>query len=211
MRIVGGSARGRKIMAPRGRATRPTLDHIREALFNILGARVEGAHVLDLFAGTGAMGIEALSRGAEHCVFVESSPAALKLITSNLKDLDLADRATISSGDVFRQATRLRRRGEIFDIAIAAPPYRLIATDAGEARLLRFMGDLSDSGVLSPEACAVIEQAAAPNWSGAIAAPWTLLDRRRYGGTALTLLVRKKDNTGGSETTSDGEGAERGD
>ena len=197
MRIVGGSARGRRLLAPRDSAIRPTLDHIREALFNILGARVEDARVLDLFAGTGAVGIEALSRGAAHCVFVESSPAALRLIAGNLEGTGFAGRATVFRGDVFRYATRLRRAGGAFDIVLAAPPYRLIATDAGEARLLRFLGDLSDTGVLSAEACAVIEQAAAPGWSGAVVAPWTLLDRRRYGGTALTFLVRKKDNTGG--------------
>jgi len=209
MRIVGGSARGRRLLAPRDSTVRPTSDRVREALFNILGARVDGVRVLDLFAGTGALGIEALSRGAAHCAFVESSPAALRLIAGNLEDAGLAGRATVLRGNVFRQRTRLRRAGAAFDIVFADPPYGLIATPAGQARLLRFLGELSDAGILTAEARVVIEHAAPTDWSAAVVAPWTLFDRRRYGGTALTFLARKKENTGGSGTMSEDPGTER--
>src|SRR5579864_1384618 len=88
MRVVSGTHRGRMLRAPKGRATRPTSDRVREALFSIL-ASVEGANVLDLFAGSGALGIEALSRGAVSATFVDSAPAAIAAVRANLEDLGL--------------------------------------------------------------------------------------------------------------------------
>src|SRR5256885_6635218 len=98
MRIVGGSAGGRVLRAPAGAATRPTSEKVREALFQILGD-LTGARVLDLFAGSGALGLEALSRGAAHATFVDSARPALAAIRENLRDLALADRAEVIAGD----------------------------------------------------------------------------------------------------------------
>lgn len=132
VRVVAGDLRGRRIESPVGDATRPTTDKVREAVFNALGSLdvVDGARVLDLFAGTGAMGIEALSRGAAHCVFVESDRAALAVLRRNIDALGLADRSTVVAGDAHSLAVHHRAA----DLVIADPPYgystwgRLLAT-----------------------------------------------------------------------------------
>jgi 16S rRNA (guanine966-N2)-methyltransferase len=121
VRVVAGDLRGRRIEAPTTEATRPTTDKVREAVFNSLRSMdvVEGARVLDLFAGTGAMGIEALSRGAAHCVFVESDRAALAVLRTNLQQLGIVDKSTVISGDAVMQASE--QQG--IDLLIADPPY----------------------------------------------------------------------------------------
>ena len=121
VRVVAGDLRGRRIEAPVTDATRPTTDKVREAVFNALGSLgvVEGARIVDLFAGTGAMGIEALSRGADHCVFVEKDRSALGVLRSNLKNLDLESRTTVISGD----AEHIGAQQRDVDVLIADPPY----------------------------------------------------------------------------------------
>ena len=121
MRVVAGNLRGRPIVAPEGEATRPTTDRAREATFNSLvslGA-VEGAKVVDLFAGSGAMGIEALSRGASSCAFLERDRNALDSIRYNIKTLQLTDNTTVLSGDVMTNVVALRN----VDLVLADPPY----------------------------------------------------------------------------------------
>ena len=121
VRVVAGDLRGRRIEAPVSDATRPTTDKVREAVFNALGSLgvVEGARIVDLFAGTGAMGIEALSRGADHCVFVEKDRAALQVLRTNIKNLDLESRTSVISGDAVLVAGQQRD----VDVLIADPPY----------------------------------------------------------------------------------------
>ena len=101
VRVVAGDLRGRKIEAPVSEATRPTTDKVREAVFNALGSLgvIDGARVLDLYAGTGAMGIEAISRGASHCVFVEKDRAALQVLRSNIRQLGIEHQSTVLSAD----------------------------------------------------------------------------------------------------------------
>jgi len=120
MRVISGTARGHRLQAVPGDTTRPITDRVKEALFNILAGAVEGSRVLDLFAGTGAVGIEALSRGAAHAVFVDRSPAALRTIRMNLEHTRLADRATVVHADAFKFLG-----GPIeqpFDLIYVAPP-----------------------------------------------------------------------------------------
>jgi 16S rRNA (guanine(966)-N(2))-methyltransferase RsmD len=105
MRVIAGEAKGRKLLSVPGQVTRPITDRVKESLFNILGRRVVNALFLDLFAGTGSVGIEALSRGARRSVFVERNRQALKVITENLKTTGLADRAQVVSSDVFKFLT----------------------------------------------------------------------------------------------------------
>lgn len=121
MRVVAGDLRGRRIEAPISDATRPTTDKVRQAVFNALGSLdvVDGARVLDLFAGTGAMGIEALSRGAAHCVFVERDRDALVILKKNIAALGLTDRSTVLAID----ATTAASRQPNIDLIIADPPY----------------------------------------------------------------------------------------
>src|SRR5438477_9541034 len=121
MRIVAGSRKGARIFAPKGHDTRPTGDRVREAAFNLIGP-VEGASVLDLFAGSGAMGLEALSRGAERAVFVEASRDACRAIERNLEKLRLGD-ARVVCDDVLRFAATASGS---YDLVLVDPPYELV-------------------------------------------------------------------------------------
>ena len=119
MRIIGGSARGRKLVGPSSEGTRPLSDRARESLFNILGPGIRGERVLDLFAGTGAVGLEALSRGAVSATFVEQDRRALGDIHANLNALGFADSGKVVSGDAL---AFIRRSRESFDVVFAGPP-----------------------------------------------------------------------------------------
>jgi 16S rRNA (guanine966-N2)-methyltransferase len=170
VRVVAGEARGRPLAAPAGTSTRPTSDRVREATFNALHSlgAVEGATVLDLYAGSGAMGIEALSRGAAHVTFVDNDPKALAVVQRNLDTTGLADRATVVRGDASRFES------PAVDLAILDPPY---ATDdqAWHALLAGL-----DAVV------AVLES----DREVPVPAPWAIIRLRRYGGTVVALARR---------------------
>lgn len=140
MRVVAGSAKGTRL-APVPAGTRPVADRAREGLFSSLGGFVEGARVLDLFAGTGALGIEALSRGAARAVFVDSSPGAARVIAENLRRTKLATKGTVRRTDVLRT---LRQKPEQFDLVLLDPPYRL-----PPAELDAVMAELAGQGVVA--------------------------------------------------------------
>ena len=189
MRIVGGSLRGRLLRAPAGNSVRPTSDRVREALFNILEHADFGSHfvgltdaiVLDAFAGTGALGIEALSRGAAQATFFESDRSARDCLNRNLADLGLTARTTVQAVD----ATRPPRPPTPVGLALLDPPYR---TDLGNIALQA----LAAAGWLAIGAVAVLEQSdPAP-----IELPgYFLCQTRRYGGTTLVFL--RWDGDGG--------------
>jgi 16S rRNA (guanine966-N2)-methyltransferase len=126
MRVVAGSAGGRRLAAPPGDRVRPTSDRVREAIFNALGSLglVDGALVVDLFAGTGALGIEALSRGAHHATFVDADPRSLAVVRANLAATGLADRADVVKADALAWVAAEAARRTPFDLAFADPPYR---------------------------------------------------------------------------------------
>lgn len=150
MRVIGGALGGRRLKAPRGRTTRPTAERVREAVFAMLGD-VAGARVLDLFAGAGGMGIEALSRGAAQAVFVERDGQALRALTENLASLGLdPPRAQVRGADVLVAVRTARRRAEAYDLVFIDPPYSR-ASDLG-----RELSMLLPS-VLEPEARIVVE------------------------------------------------------
>jgi 16S rRNA (guanine966-N2)-methyltransferase len=176
--VVGGRLRGRRLRAVPGRETRPTGDRVREALFAILGDRVEGARVLDLFAGTGALAIEALSRGAASAVLVEQAAPAVAVIRANLDALGLADRARVRRT---RAETYLRsQRDGPFDLVLLDPPYA-----APVGLVAGVLGRLARTA-LAPGAVVVVEAAAraeAPPWPPGLTAERP----RRYGDTALHL------------------------
>lgn len=121
MRVITGEARGRKLAAPAGQDTRPTTDLVKEAVFSVIQFEVEGAHVLDLFAGTGQMGIEALSRGAASAVFVDSARQAAAVIKQNVETCGFADRSRAYLMDA---NTYLSACAETFDLAFVDPPYQ---------------------------------------------------------------------------------------
>jgi len=136
MRIVAGEWRGRKLIAPRGDATRPTADRTRETLFNMLASRLgsfDGLRVADLFAGSGALGLEALSRGAAHCLFVEQDKPAVDAIKANVLALDARERGAVQHGSVMS----LGSAKEPYDLILLDPPYRTGAAAVALDRLLR--------------------------------------------------------------------------
>jgi 16S rRNA (guanine(966)-N(2))-methyltransferase RsmD len=184
MRIVAGQARGRKLVAPSGRDVRPTSDRVREALFSSLGAVVEGARVLDLFAGSGALGLEALSRGAASAVFVDSSVRALDAVRRNLEATGFAERAQVVRGDALRVLDRLGSGTERFDLVFVDPPYRSDLRVSAPERL-------AARGLLGPGARVVLEHAAGadpPTIAGL-----RIIASKRYGGTALTVMEAPED------------------
>ncbi|HVF85334.1 MAG TPA: 16S rRNA (guanine(966)-N(2))-methyltransferase RsmD [Abditibacteriaceae bacterium] len=123
MRILGGEARGRTIKTREGNGTRPTDARARETLFNIVGARAVDARVLDLYAGSGSLGLEALSRGASSCLFIEQNAQACRAIGDNIRALKWEDRATIWQNSVKKALQRLVEKGERFDVIFADPPF----------------------------------------------------------------------------------------
>ncbi len=182
MRIVGGRFRGRALAAPSGALTRPTSDKVRESLFNILihgieGAGIEGARVLDLFAGTGALGLEALSRGAAYCLFVEDNADARGLIRENIEALGLTGASKVWRRDAAKLGTAAPMQP--FQLLFADPPY---GKGLGEQALQA----AADGGWLSAGAVCVLEERA--DAEPAIPAAFALLDRRVYGDTALHFL-----------------------
>lgn len=125
LRVLGGKYRSLLLQSPRGAQTRPTTSMVRKAVFDMIQNTIEGSRFLDLFAGSGAMGIEALSRGATHATFVESHKDALKCIKANLAALKLEKEAAVYSYDVFDVLKKIEKKGESFDFIYADPPYRI--------------------------------------------------------------------------------------
>jgi len=130
LRVISGSARGVKLIAPSEKETRPTLDYVKETLFNILIHNIRnicGSNILDLYSGTGSLGIEALSRGAKHCVFIDSSMSCKNIIEQNLKHTKLYEKARIITTSVVSGIQKLKMENLKFDIIFADPPYKSIS------------------------------------------------------------------------------------
>jgi 16S rRNA (guanine966-N2)-methyltransferase len=177
MRIIAGTRKGHRIAAPRGVGTRPTGDRVREALFAMIGP-LDGADVVDLFAGSGALGLEAMSRGASRCVFVESSNAAARVVQSNLLKLGLTG-AVVQKRDALAFLREEGRRGAAYDLVLCDPPYGAWNDLARElAELLPPV--LAPTGLLALETDARTEPAL----------PLDLVTSRRYGSARMTLFRR---------------------
>ncbi len=142
VRIIAGTFRSRPLQAPPGLATRPSSDRLRETLFNVLAPRIAGTFFLDLYAGSGAVGLEALSRGAEHVVFVERAPAALKVLRTNIESLNIKAGFGLQAGSVRESLRRLAKQPRAFDVVFLDPPYD--ALDEYEATL-RALGGVETS------------------------------------------------------------------
>ena len=177
MRIVAGSRKGHRISAPTGVVTRPTGDRVREAVFSILGS-VEGARALDLFAGSGALGLEALSHGAASCVFVERDREAVRVIQANLAKLNLTG-AVVVARDVAAAVREERDRGRRYDLVLADPPYE--DWERHEAALAELVPSvLADDGLVVVETAERVEPAL----------PLDLVTTRRYGSARITVFSR---------------------
>ena len=176
-RIIAGAARGRRLAAPAGTRTRPTSDKVRGAVFNVLGQFFDGGDVLDLYAGTGALALEALSRGASRAVCVEADRAAADAIAANATACGFADRVEVRRGRVLDAVPRLARGR--FSLAFVDPPYE----EGPEAALALLDGVLAAGGRAVAEHDA--RRPPAERY-GAIA----LVDRRTYGGTGISIYQR---------------------
>lgn len=182
MRVITGSARGRRLKELEGMETRPTTDRVKEGLFSVIQFDIEGRKILDLFAGTGQLGIECLSRGAASAVFVDRRSDAVKLIRENLKTTDLTDRARVVPGDSMEYLRSLREK---FDIIFLDPPYAASLLEDAIAQIARF-------DILSPHGIIVAEhpvEKALPT----LEKPYRLHRTYRYGKIALTLYRRDGD------------------
>lgn len=149
MRIIAGDFRGRHIVSPEGHATRPMLDRVREALFSTLGARVEGARVLDLFAGAGSLGLEALSRGASHVRFVERDPRALRKLRENVELLDVGERTALARGDALDPRSWVVDdvHEPAYELVFLDPPYSMFRELRGRRRILAAIEQLLAEGI----------------------------------------------------------------
>jgi 16S rRNA (guanine966-N2)-methyltransferase len=188
MRVIAGRLGGRRLQAPPGRVTRPTSDRVREAVFAMLGG-VEGAQVLDLFAGTGALGIEALSRGAHRAVFVERDTGALRALNANLQALAIApETIEVRRADALAALRTASARQETYDLIFIDPPYgraRPAPTASGPPIAERWGAELSAivPALLSPGARVVVES----DRRAPIALEVALERHKRYGDTSITI------------------------
>ena len=179
MRVISGKYKGRRLAAPAGKATRPTADRVKETVFNILGTDVHRKQVLDLFAGSGALGIEAISRGAASCVFIDYGKAALKAIHRNINDLDLHDQTRVIRWNILKNLNCLAKGPKVFDLVFMDPPYE---TDA----IIPSLSHLEASGALADSAILVIEHS--PREPLVPGKPFVPRDQRQIGKTLVTFI-----------------------
>lgn len=198
MRIIAGKAGGIPIKVP-SQVARPTTDRVREAMFSMLGDRVPGARVLDLFAGSGALGIESLSRGAESAVLVEQDLSACRLISENLQKARL-EQGRVVKGEVFATLRRLAQQGEKFALVFADPPYAKIPgqPNLGAQLLVNepLRALLADGGWL------VLETMVTKGADRSIAG-WTVLRDREYGSTRILILAIADSSDGEISSVAD--------
>ena len=182
MRIIGGTSRGRRLSGPRGAAIRPTADQVKEALFNILADRIVGARFLDLFAGTGNIGLEALSRGATQATFVESNPTARRLLEANVRQCGFERVAEVRPVPVSRFLKHAR--GPAYDIIFLDPPYQT-------QHVQRVLPSLGGNAIVHPHGVVVVEHFHKTRLGDHIG-PLTLVKTRRYGDTCLSVYRRDR-------------------
>src|SRR4030042_1216009 len=190
MRIISGTSEGRKLATPKSQAIRPTSDRVKESIFNILGKEVEGKVVLDLFAGTGNLGIEALSRGAKKALFVEKGRQALRLIQRNLFQFGMKGQSEILPKDVSRAIGILKQRGESFDLILMDPPYE-------KGLIQKTLLKLHAYKIYHEDSILVIEHDRREPIPEKIE-EWTLIRQRRVGDTMISFLSPRlfPDNQG---------------
>jgi 16S rRNA (guanine966-N2)-methyltransferase len=180
LRIIGGELKGRKLFSVRGTHTRPTADRIREAIFNILASRVPEAIVLDLFAGTGTLGLEALSRGAQRAIFIEANKHALSVLRRNIKVTGLENKAIIIQWNILKNLNCLQSLDPGTSLVFMDPPY-------DEHLIEPTLFNLHDSGCLRANACVTIEHSQSETIpQGEL--PFHQVDQRSYGKTLVSFL-----------------------
>jgi 16S rRNA (guanine966-N2)-methyltransferase len=186
MRIISGTSKGRKLATPKNPSLRPTSDRVKESIFNILREQIEGGMVLDLFAGTGNLGIEALSRGAKKVIFVEKGRHALGLIQRNLAQFGLEERSEVLPIDANRAIGILKQRGKTFDLIFMDPPYE-------QGLIEKTLTKLSFHQIYHRDSILVIEhhrrELLPPVING-----WNLIRQRQMGETVISFLIPQEDD-----------------
>jgi 16S rRNA (guanine(966)-N(2))-methyltransferase RsmD len=186
MRIISGTSKGRKLVTPRSQSLRPTSDRVKESMFNILQDDIVGKVVLDLFAGTGNLGIEALSRGAKKTIFVEKGRQALRLIQRNLTQFGLEERSEILPKDANRAIGILKQKGESFDLILMDPPYE-------KGLIQRTLMKLNSYPIYHKDSILVIEHDRREPLS-TVMDGWNLIRQRRIGDTLISFLTPWEDH-----------------
>jgi 16S rRNA (guanine966-N2)-methyltransferase len=186
MRIISGTSKGRKFATPRSQSLRPTSDRVKESIFNILRVEMEGNVVLDLFAGTGNLGIEALSRGAKKAIFVEKERQAIRFIQRNLTQLGLEERSEIVPKDTNRAIGILKQRGKSFDLILMDPPYE-------KGLIQKTLIKLSSHPIYHKDSILVIEHNRREPLPDTVAG-WNLIRQRRIGDTIISFLTPREDD-----------------
>ena len=179
MRVISGSLRGRKLKEPTGRNIRPTTDKIKESVFNIVQFDIEGRKVLDLFAGTGQLGIEALSRGAKSAVFIDTAMESVKLIYENIKTCGFSEQTAVWA----RDALRYLESDEKFDLVFVDPPYDAKLADRAVSKIAEF-DKLNLNGI-------IINEAKADSATTVLEQPYVLHKEYKYGTSKLVKYVRE--------------------
>jgi 16S rRNA (guanine966-N2)-methyltransferase len=192
VKIIGGTCRGRLLKTPKGEKTRPTLAILRKAVFDILHTHVEGAHILDLYAGSGAMGLEGLSRGAHHATFVETDRNAFRCIEENTRLLGLQDQCTLLSYDVLLALKKMAKESHQYDIIYVDPPYAPAAKHHLLQDILLF---LDTHPLLRPEGRLFLEEATPPtlNVHALSLSQLIHVDTRTFSRSALHQFRMKSD------------------
>ncbi|MDW7651048.1 MAG: 16S rRNA (guanine(966)-N(2))-methyltransferase RsmD [Bacillota bacterium] len=180
MRVIAGSARGRQLKTRKGRETRPTADRIKESLFGILATRITGCRFLDVFAGNGGIGIEALSRGVDKCVFIEKNNHCVKIIKDNLMSAGFTEQSTVIASDAAVALSMLQKKTESFDVIFLDPPYH--SPELAPALQIIARGLLTSDGL-------VIVEHHSRDTSWRDDAIWIAVREKKYGDTTLTFLV----------------------
>jgi 16S rRNA (guanine(966)-N(2))-methyltransferase RsmD len=180
MRVIAGKYKGRRLRCPPGLSVRPTGDSVKETLFGLLAGSVEGASVVDLFGGVGALGIEALSRGARSSLFVEVDAVALKYLAQNLEAVGAAGDSEVMKGDVFKCARRLSDGGRRFDIVFADPPY-------GRGYVIRLFETLQGAPLAESGGVFVLQHHRREP-AGAVGAGLEMYKRREFGDTVVSMF-----------------------
>jgi 16S rRNA (guanine(966)-N(2))-methyltransferase RsmD len=187
MRVIAGSARSLKLVTVDSQDTRPTTDRIKETLFNMLSSDIKDCTFLDLFSGSGAIGIEALSRGAKCAVFVENARKALSCIDKNLEFTKLKDRATVVASDVMAAIDSLGRQGKAFDIIFMDPPYgKLIEKEV--------LGRLSKSRLVDDNTMIIVESDLTTDYDYLEDMGFELYKTKKYKTNKHTFIYRRLDN-----------------
>lgn len=190
IRVIAGTAGGLKLKTLEGRATRPTSDKVKGSLFNILAPDIQGTTVLDLFSGTGALGIEALSRGAKRAVFIDNNPKCIEIIKENIKYTGFTEMSTIMPSDSTAAINKLSLNGGKFDIILIDPPY-----DSGI--FIQVLKQLSKGDIIHCNSIIAVEsdiKNGLPDLVDSLA----VIKKRCYGGTMLTFYMKNRNNTEGN-------------